>query len=537
MRRLMRLSKTICREEKMMNNENGMIRERRISLTDFLWQMLEQWRAILALGLVIGLLFPSVLYVLEMKNYREKTSTQDESEDAAVRQLTQDDLNLLKTLTFYSLWESKREYYENSYLMNVDGTNERRLAIQYYLKADDPRTTDIFSIANYYSGLNSDNAFMEKMAGIIKVRDIKYLRELFVITASNSEKSESGQPGALVNVVVFLPDGTDYEKIRTEVTEYFDSLRNLLSPAMGAYSVNLLYSDVMTYNNQTRIDSQIDSFVKMQSAETNYQKAYEALSAQDKSIVDALVEKGNVRKKLTEIRTGFGQDAQYISLIEKQAEMENGDGAEEDGEAFNLAEDRLLKKPTFRFLYVIVGFVLSVFLYGGIYFCYLVIDDHLKDEEDAANLTGTRSYGGIFLYPYTTPLQKFIHDKRIYNRRHGVKGGQVRSAGRLADRIVSKAEHMGTDAVTMISLGKSSAGIDRILGQQEKYMREDCGLQVQQISAAGGPGSIREEAFNHLSPVCIVVLSGRTSVTMLTELIDRLQEYNVPVLGSIFVEA
>ena len=151
-------------------------------------------------------------------------------------------------------------------------------------------------------------------------------------------------------------------------------------------------------------------------------------------------------------------------------------------------------------------------------------------------LTGVRSYGGIYEYPYKSLPARFAHCKMVYNLRHKKAGRPEMDAKKTALAIAARAGHIKAEGVSLITLGKSGIWEERILSRQKKILSEERNLQVRRIRADQGVSSINEDDFRTMPPAVIVLLSGITTPAMVSNLLIRLEEYDIPVVGTEFLE-
>ena len=109
-------------------------------------------------------------------------------------------------------------------------------------------------------------------------------------------------------------------------------------------------------------------------------------------------------------------------------------------------------------------------------------------------------------------------------------------AKKTALAIAARAGHIKAEGVSLITLGKSGIWEERILSRQKKILSEERNLEVRRIRADQGVSSINEDDFRTMPPAVIVLLSGITTPAMVSNLLLRLEEYDIPVVGTEFLE-
>ena len=516
----------------MKMNETNVNTEQNIALIDCLLLFLEKWRCWVAVGILFAVLVSGLKYSLDMREYQNLKNHVDEVK-FETELMSQSETPFYQALTQYSRWMDRRSYFNNSFIMKVDAAREHRLVLRYYVKAKKGSDTDVNTIGNYYTTLTSDNVFLKKMADAMAISgENQYIRELISINPLQQEVAAADTKGTAFTVLTILVNDADRTRIRNTVTEYLYSVRDKLSKVMGDYTIELISTEEAVVDNQARINSQMEAYTAMLRSETAFFEQYNAMTNTEREELNQILMGGEVEKWLENARLTTG-DAETVS--DTTEDHENEDGIVEEIDPLT-ASGTKASKPSFKIIFAVLGFFVGIFLYAAAFLFRLLTDTRIRNEKEIRMLTGVRSYGGIYEYPYKSLPARFAHCRMVYNLRHKKAGRPEMDAKKTALAIAARAGHIKAEGVSLITLGKSGIWEERILSRQKKILSEERNLEVRRIRADQGVSSINEDDFRTMPPAVIVLLSGITTPAMVSNLLLRLEEYDIPVVGTEFLE-
>ena len=323
----------------------------------------------------------------------------------------------------------------------------------------------------------------------------------------------TGQAGMGFGVQVILSGAEDFDEIERILTKKIEAAHDDIEKTAGPHTLKKLTCSVSTINDLETRQQQTDAYTRMINASNAFEKAYDTLSVDEKHSVDKVIIEGNVKKILGDYRAGRAVGDPLIDNT-----------------------DPVGKKPSLSRTSVIAGFLLGALFYAFLYLLGILFFRRIRGEKDIERATGLRSFGGVYTYPWTGGPGRFLHDRMLYNRRRKKHGRPEEAADRIARSIAARADHEGIKYISLITLGDTSRWADNILNRQKKLLSGECGIDAGRIYCPGKSLAIDEEVIRQLSPVCIVLLSGTTLPSMAADLLTRLQEYGIPVLGTEFLE-
>ena len=276
-------------------NTNRKMENPEIIIKEFVWDLLEQWRGIIATGLIFAILTMGAKYALDFTALKaeQQAAIEEMNQEHTLENLLEDAgvSTLSKTIHYFKRWQDNKRYYVNSLIMHVDSTKEQRLILSYYVKDAEDGKADIASIISYYLNMQSDDALTGKLSEVIEGHpDKQYVRELFLnpSTSGDSFGSVSPESGVFTFIMV-LPDNADSEAIESVITKHLASSVDEISSWAGKYTITQLPTQTMTVDSQIRRDAQHTAYANMAAAELSFNKNYRALKDEDKIQADNII--------------------------------------------------------------------------------------------------------------------------------------------------------------------------------------------------------------------------------------------------------
>ena len=129
-----------------MNNSAYKQPEMVINLREIIWDLLERWKAVFMVAILMAVLVAGAKYAKDVNGYNvaqaEKeakahsaASVEEQIEDV-LNALPEDERSTVMTIVNQNNWiEDQKEYINNSILLNSDPTNQRTLCLEYYINA------------------------------------------------------------------------------------------------------------------------------------------------------------------------------------------------------------------------------------------------------------------------------------------------------------------------------------------------------------------------------------------------------------------
>ena len=562
-----------------MNDRNG-IEEPGIIISHFFLRLLEQWKGILAVGLLIALLAvglkAGVSLVTERKGGQEVQDLEEILTDSDSD--TTEDLRwqtrVSRALIDYVDWQNIKEYYDNSLLMDLETYKKDRLDLLYYVKSND-ENTDINSIAHLYEQMLLDPELAEKMGEAYGVKkDVDLMTELYWFNSIEKEKENGNQKGIVFSITSIIPSGSDSSRIRDAMNDFIESRKDMISKTAGDFELTLVSATDYRVTNLTRTEKQASRFKDLLSRKSDFSQYYTKLPYKERFLTGLIILDGNPQTWAIRFRSRKDEEtlvSDILAIFDKNLErIQNGvEESEEDrtkreelqaavGEADlgltseeNLIEVRKwiaeeeeeeeeetqgsleVGKIVKRFVLMLI---IGMLLYAGIYFICLVLRHRIKHESDLEDMAGIYSFGSVCTYPYRTPLQKFFHDPKVYFMRTGGGEDDISEAVRIARRIGRKAARLGKSSLLAITMGKESPWAYGIYKKQKEILEKEFGITYKRTVL---DKDVKQELevidYESFDSVVLIAIDDVTKIDMAFKALKMLKEYDVSVLGSMFL--
>lgn len=501
-------------------------------LTDLALGLMEQWRCVLAAGLIVAVLLPSAKYFTSVRSFNSMVTGVEKALDGSVNLGGELERPVVRALSYYSQYSAKRAYFTDSRNTDINGTMERRLTLLYFIRTQSSGSGAL-TVARLYEAMSTDQELQYTVADALGMSsDDDRLKELYFYTIQDPGYSGTDRMGASFTFTIVIPENVTPDDPEGRMMKYLQSKKEMFEKQVGPYDIDLVTSFYSNIDNQSRIDTQIDYYKKLSTAETAFVAAYKTCSQQGKVLVSSMISRDMVDSGLRKLRRGDIEGLKE-ELMSKEPVTESDGKADSDLEA--LLSGNVVASPSFPILYIPIGFIGGMILYAVFYILVRSTDRYARNASDMKRLTGLRSFGEIYEYPYKG-IKRFAHDKKVYALRHKESGVPKEEIGRIADKLSAKAKHMNLSDISLVVMGTPTDRKEMILQEQISEL-EKKGIHVNCVAADKGVSSIEEDLFNHMSPVFMVFLSGITTSVMVRRLMNRLKEYEVPAFGTELIES
>ncbi|MDO5131357.1 MAG: hypothetical protein Q4D81_00050 [Eubacteriales bacterium] len=512
-----------------------------IVLSDFLWDLAEQWRGLLVVGLIFAILVSTGKYYLDKKAYQAQDNYQNyqleegvESGEEGTENKNEKNpaiegivgLPVPETLTYYLQYKQKKDYYDNSLIMSLDPFNERRLEMTFYVKEGGSEQADARTLVNLYNSYKNDETFNSQLIELLGcAQDPMYVRELSWTSVPGEKKEIEREASLAFKITMILPGNIEGSKVQKLFVDQLEKMKKASTIAKGS-TLELVYASEYTVSSTDRLNQQTKAYENVKSAYGTFIKKYINLTPEEREEADAMIAKGYVQSGLSELQSVEGAETSIDQVAERLgialAETEEG-------------EEDVVTPPHFSIGNVIVGFLIGMILYILISFYRTLASQNVRSEKEIQDLTGIRSFGGLYEYPYRTALQRFLHDKKIYVRRYGTSA-KPEDTRTIAETVAFRSSLLKADKITMIAAGELSEDAAFLLEKQREYLVDKHGMDVEIKTAGKKTMFYDERVYVGKTPVFIALLSKKTSRRMVVDLLNDLQQYEVSVIGTEYVE-
>ncbi len=474
--------------------------EREIDLIDLMWRMLMQWKPIVCVMIICGILVVGGMYVKNARDHEAKeTQKVQMTEEDMISALSEEEYE--DVIAVYNILKQRnavREYAEESLYLQVDPYANDILTTSYRIDTADETS---YSVAAMYGMLLGNDEFMAKLADVTGYKgDLKYIRELIGVSTPGIESS------SLVFSFSFtlLPD-MDAEAIAKTVDAYVTEEAYGQLHAMKEFTVTKVAQSVKNTINAGTSNTQMD-----------YDARIKSLNASLKSAKDALTEE---------------QKALYEYMAEEEGQQGKEDGRFKKAEN----EDPVMTK-TSMIKYLVVGCFVGAFLYAGCVLLLAIFSPKLQTTGEMADVYRLYMIDELHDKKFKGSLQKFLYDRNVYNLRYGKKN---RDMGKSVDEAVKQISGLkDRDEVEKIYLAPLGEGFasgmpaDYYAKVTERLLA--AGITVERLNES----DLKNEILTVSDQAGIVALTniGDTKYSALDELCGYAYKYGIEILGVVALE-
>lgn len=435
----------------------------RIDMGDIFKRILIRWKAAVLFGLVFGFCLAGLKYYKNKKNVNEIVASLGKAEETILSDSEQANVNeataMLKRLAYQT------NYYENSYLMNINPDNEKKVTITFYIDcSDDSYSNVVMKLMKNY--ISSDD-FINKVLYLfpdVNEKDKKsyYVKELFTFESvyyvddKTSTVVSSSEEKAPFTLNVIVPDGVDVDNLVSKVNELICSKENIKGNdgIKADYQIVFLSSTVNTLYDWSLINSQNSQYKNVLSLETD-----------SKALSLSAVELEAVKSKLEGIYM-----EESVKLIIKSLEQKVGD-IYADGCDDNIASDCVAPasknsiKVNFSKKLFVIGFAVGVVFYMICYFILLLLPAKLMDID--IDRLGVYEFGLYSEYKPKGLFQKIFNSKIVFDMVYG-KTSSDEQLSLINDKIKNYCKYSDIENIGIICSKSNTKDFNEALSKAVK---------------------------------------------------------------------
>ena len=223
-----------------------------IDIKEFLWKLLEQWKAIVLFLIIFSLVFLLATYVLDNRGNEdvgpETVLTPEQQLDGLKG------LGKTKVQSAYRMTKEineLNEYVAKAPIMQINPKNANTVVSLWSIEAE----SNYGKIADVYT---SEAAKYELAAGISEALDGKY--SVAELSDMIEIKTNAAEDFANVSMTVYLPDNADTEQVKDAVSSAVSAAGVKYSASVGTHSLNLVSMDVRKIASDYVADKQLSVY-------------------------------------------------------------------------------------------------------------------------------------------------------------------------------------------------------------------------------------------------------------------------------------
>lgn len=490
-----------------MNSSNKYPIEVEIDVFDILWKLLMQWKAILIACIITALLASGAKYLKDSKAYKSALSeaeqtllsknsiTTEERIADILDSLSPDQASpLLFILEQQEMIGIQQEYLNNSIWINIDPASQRTVKVRYLLKADS--NVDLQVLVDAYTARLRRESFITELREVIDPdAKLEYIYEL--VSSWGGTIADSDVSSTMFTIQIVLPEDVDSKEPLRIVDLAIKATEKDLSEKIGSHSIRKSYTEDMHTYSQGAVDRRTSIMNTINNLRNNIKNASSSLDE----------EQNKVLEEIKAIKSAAYSGTEEINVDS-------------------------LKTPGFSKKYALIGFILGVILYAGIYSMLIIFKKNTLSASTVQSSTGVRMLGDIYMTDESSTLRKLLTSKRIMKWRYGTKLNKDNQIDAISSKINSICSHQDIKSPVFLLCGVDERFNSIIDLLKNKCKSEDKSEAVDCFNA----DEMDENKLNTFKNA-IYVVSNKTRTDNLHNLVSLCSDYDVNAIGSIYLEA
>ena len=496
-----------------------------INLKEVIWDLLEQWKAVLITALALMVILAGAKYYKDTNAYENALKRSSEIEqsgvsatervDGILKSLPENERTMVEYMINQNKWlEEEKEYINRSILMNTNPTNQRTLMIDYYISMSDASESKMTALLYGYAGYLSNDNLIKNVGKVIDPNaDSKYIAELISVNGDkqgnsssngngNSLAIDSDADGVVMEIRVVLPESADAAAIEKVLTNALEVYSSELRSKIGGHSISLIKSTEAYVFNSAAVNNHNNIMNNIYSLHNAGKNLQSSLSNDQKAVLEAV--------------TSINREAEAVANREKAP-----------GTSGAKTETRQ-KKPGISKKYALLGFVVGAMAYAFVYLLMVIIRGRVNYASDASTYTQSRLLGEIYRTTEYRGLSKLLHSKLITKYRFGCKMDSEAQIEKISNSLVAACEHAKMQSATVMNMtGNENTDI---LNKMQKNAKSS-GVTLNETAV---DSDINERSLLAVDNV-LLLLGKESKVSDVIKLTELCRDYEKDILGSIYL--
>ncbi|MDY5705186.1 MAG: hypothetical protein SPK77_09610 [Lachnospiraceae bacterium] len=442
-----------------------------IDLLSLLKRLLIQWRAIISIGILMGVLVGGWQFVKDRNTYKTQLAQSKNGTLTLTAGLTDDEvLTVQQAALQQQEIDELEEYSTKSLLMQVDALNHEEIKLLYSIQTQSGNATNVLAL--YREMLTSSSSAKQIIQDVGIDSDEKYIPSLIQVSDARKYSTESAfidDTNVLMTVEFLIPENIDASKVQTSI----EGLITRYNPENAGITTNATVTEISA---EIITSADIELQNKQQQLETNLTN----LKAAQKTTRDSL---NDSQKALFEKLTGKTASEQDQTNDKLQV---------------------VVQEPSWSMKYTLIGILLGIILYIGIYMAYMLLRPQVTDITMMGSVPqleqmvlGSTKKAWYKFFTYDSLL-----DSHLYKRE-----GKVEDRSRRALVCMkSYAKNPEQGVFQLVTVGFGGKDIVAVKTLQKEAEKEGLTLELVESTAKHPEDLIRDASFE--LPTVLVIASG-----------------------------
>lgn len=525
------------------------MKEREISLSAFIFELLLRWRTIVLAMLVGMILLGGFSVVSSYRTYKaqmakveyakeqlekEMNGEHEEAENIEVEQKIQEQsirvskkwleenltdiqkYNVNYVLICEDLYRKKAAYIEESVLMHIDPNNVKRGELTFLISSSDLERT--YNLVKYYEDLLCSGEMYEVIAQEVKLSTVSIAE-----TVTLEKESYGLQEGAdTVRVRIIQLQEQMCDRIAQSIIGYVNEKASLIEDKMGEHELTVLSQSVVTISDTSIMNYQKGTLGELASLESSIAGYKGNFSEKEWQYYDVLL-----NGKVT---------ALSVSKFMEESATDNDSASVviDEGSLTEIINEGITVYPSVSVRYVILGAMLAAFMYVVVFFSIYLLNARIRVNDNMQMIYGIPQLGVISNSEKSDCFLGFVDDwivsVRDWNKR---KFAKEKSIALAAVAVRMSVEKNTLQKVYLVGCDLKN----NTLAVCEQLKTSLCqeGLDVDILNNILYDAKAMSE-LHDAQGVVLVEKAGSTLYTEIEKELELLKRQDIKVLGGIIVE-
>ncbi len=523
-----------------------------IDVFDLLWELLMQWRPILLCMIVCAGLFVPLLGREEKKAYEEQqealkeAAAESEAEEEELKAKEEEKKEFEKFVEEVSEMEDPMSAIDEQGRLAVDGLmisyeqllnqidsfndvlkykwdipNVKNLHILYSLHAANGGS--LLVLRDAYTDYFAKPEVREQIARAFGIRTDQ-IGQVFSFWSGTLDAGTNSMSDVSMYMNAVIIEGADEKKISDTLHSIVRDCHDHLEPLVGSHSMTTLIEEERIGGDGRIPGEKAEAEAKIADAKSGMISSYKKLGEREREVFKLRVQKKNEER-------GISKEDEPINFADITVDEEEEETTK-DTKSKKDEEIELLKKPPLiNPIHLAVGFAAGFFLYAAVFVLIRLLVPKVRRAEEFEDTLGIQALGELRIYPAKTALQRFIWDRRIYEKRYKGSLDEEEVLAGIKERLSLLGDK--DSSILVVAPG-------RLTKRQEEFSRRVCSLDKGRLKAVTQDES-RSAAFERQlldSPLLILFCAaGRTSAADASRIFRLCARYKVEIAGQILIQS
>ncbi len=470
------------------NNEQRVI----VDLKEFLWKLLEQWKALVAFIVIFTLLFSAFLYWKSNKGFDEGAESIVLTPEEQLEQYSENDQ--ARILSAVRTQKSIINYfYYMSYapLMQLNPNNVNNLEMIWSVDGDNGLLS---AMEDAYTSDITVNEIAGRLSETMGGHYIQaYASEMIRIESNFTEKERMESDPLNIKVTVFIQDDKDIEAIKKAVSEGIHAASEKLKTSVGNHSLSLIYEG--TYRTASEYVSELQK------------KASDEMSS-------LYTQKRNIQDNLT-----AGMKRTYNNLLSGNSSPVNPTE----------------KVPFFSLKNLILGVILSLVVYLFVFAVKVIVSGRIQSSSHAKDLFGINTLGECYPKADGSIISAAFCDYNIVKNRHKGQTDIQKNTSEACETITAISKNNNYQNLLMVSNAKAEAHTKEFSEALKSGLKEN-GIEINETSIDCRNGlTAGENSIMSSDGVFMILDKKKSSLKDIKDICAKCDYCNVPLLGAVYL--